>query len=133
MTTTSDLRQVVQALYDLCGKGDWAGAEALLTEDFFVTEAPQLPYAGVYRGRSALREVVERVFGGLQVTGLDIHDITVGEKHAVGVLDMLLPGEPPLRVPVAEIFRFRDGKVCEIRPHYFDVGMIISTMAARNG
>ncbi|MET0658066.1 MAG: nuclear transport factor 2 family protein [Steroidobacteraceae bacterium] len=125
MASKSEMLQVVQSLYDLCQRGEWAQVEPLLTEDFYLTEATGLPFAGVYRGRSALREVFGRVFTTLDVTGLDIHDITIGEDHVVGVLDMVLAGKPQVRVAITEVFRFRDGKVCEIRPHYFDTSAIV--------
>ncbi|MET0988844.1 MAG: nuclear transport factor 2 family protein [Steroidobacteraceae bacterium] len=131
MTSSSDLRQVVQSLYDLCQRGEWEQVETLLTDDFYLTEAPGLPFEGIYRGRSALRQVFGRVFTMLDIAGLDVHDITVGEHHAVGVLDMLLAGKPPVRVAITEVFRFRDGKVCEIRPHYFDTSVIVAAVAAR--
>jgi hypothetical protein len=73
----------------------------------------------------------ERVFSMLDIAGLEMHDITVGENHAVGVLDMVLAGEEGTRLQIAEIFRFRDGKVCEIRPHYFDTAAVIAAVAAR--
>jgi ketosteroid isomerase-like protein len=126
-----DPRSVVQALYDRTARGDWAGAEELLTDDFFVSEGSGLPYAGVYRGRGALRELMDIVFGMLDIAALDVHEITVGEEYAVGVLDMVLAGEPQVRLPIAEIFRFRDGKVCEIRPHYFDPAPVAAAVAAR--
>ncbi|HKQ84084.1 MAG TPA: nuclear transport factor 2 family protein [Steroidobacteraceae bacterium] len=131
MTSSGDLRQIVQSFYDLCQRGEWARVETMLTDDFYLTEAPGLPFAGVYRGRRALREVFERVFTMLDIAGLDVHDIAVGENHAVGVLDMVLAGTPPVRVAITEVFRFRAGKVCEIRPHYFDTSVIVAAVAAR--
>ena len=131
MTTAPDRLRIVQTLYERCGQGDWASAEALLTEDFFASEGSQLPFAGVYRGRGGLRALFERVFGMLDIADLEVQDIAVGESHAVAVLNMVLAGEPPVRVPLTEVFRFRDDKVCEIRPHYFDSAPIISAVAAR--
>lgn len=126
MTSAAELRSVVQTLYERCGRGDWDGVAALLAADFFAIEAPQLPFAGVYRGCAGLQEVFGRVFGTLNVAKIDLQDITVGESHAVAILDMVLAGEPPVRVPLTEVFRFREGKVCEIRPHYFDPAPIIA-------
>lgn len=131
MTTAADRLRIVQTLYERCSQGDWASVEALLTEDFFAIESSQLPFAGVYRGCSGFRQLFERVFGMLDIAGLEVLDITVGESHAVAVLDMMLAGQPPIRVPLTEVFRFRDGQVCEIRPHYFDPAQIISAVAAR--
>jgi ketosteroid isomerase-like protein len=128
----SSQREIVQALYRLCAQGDWASAEALLTEDFFVIEADSLPFAGVYRGRGGLRQIYEIVFGSLDIAAAEIHEITTGEEYAVTLLDMVLAGDPPVRVPITEVFRFRDGKVCEIRPHYFDPAPIVTAVRARS-
>jgi ketosteroid isomerase-like protein len=129
--TPDPRREVVQAIYDHCGRGEWAQAEALLTADFFVSEGSTMPYAGVFRGKGALRQLMETVFGMMDIAALDVHAITVGGDYAVGVLDVVLAGDERERIPVAEIFRFRDGKVCEIRPHYFDPAPVTAAVARR--
>jgi ketosteroid isomerase-like protein len=121
----------VQDLFVATGGGDWKTAEAMLTADFLVTEADTLPFAGVYRGPGALQELFEIVMASAGVVGLDIHEITAGGDRVVALLDLLLEGTPPVRVPLAETFRFRDGKVCEIRPYYYDPTPIVSAVAAR--
>src|SRR5262245_19514778 len=131
MTAGNEMIQVVQSLYDLCQRGEWAKVEPLLTDDFYLTEATGLPFAGVYRGRGALRQAFQRVFTALHLDALDVHAITLGESHAVGVLDMVLKGKPSVRVPITEVFRFRGGKVCEIRPHYFDPALIAAAAAKK--
>ena len=121
----------VKDLYAATGSGDWKTAESMLTSDFFVTEADTLPFAGVYRGPKALQELFQIVMGSMGVAGLDLHQITAGGDRVVALLDLLLPGTPPVRAPLAETFRFRDGKVCEIKPYYFDPRPIVAAVAAR--
>jgi ketosteroid isomerase-like protein len=121
----------VRDLFAATGGGDWKTAESMLTADFLVTEADTLPFAGVYRGPGALQKLFEIVMASSGVVGLDIHEITAGGDRAVALLDLLLEGTPPLRVPLAESFRFRDGKICEIRPYYYDPTPIVSAVAAR--
>jgi ketosteroid isomerase-like protein len=121
----------VQDLFAATGSGDWKAAESMLTADFVVTEADTVPFAGVYRGPGALQKLFEIVMASAGVVGLDIHEITAGGDRVVALLDLLLEGTPPVRVPLAETFRFRDGKVCEIRPYYFDPTPIVSAVAAR--
>lgn len=120
-------------LYDMTSRGDWDAAADMLTDDFFVTEAPGLPYAGVFRGKEALRELYTRVMGMMDVTGLDIHQMTVGGDWVVVLLDIVARdaegGE--LRLPLAEATRFRDGRACEIRPYYFDASLPHKAVAAR--
>jgi hypothetical protein len=36
------------------------------------------------------------------------------------------------RADLAEIFRLRDGKVCEIRPFYFDPGIVTEAVKAKS-
>ncbi len=121
----------VEALFAATGSGDWATAEKMLTSDFFVTEADTLPFAGVYRGQKALQELFEIVMSSAGVVGFDLHQLTAGGDRVVALLDMLIEGPPPMRVPLAETFRFRDGKVCEIKPYYFDPRPLSDAVAAR--
>lgn len=119
----------VRTLYEVSGKGDWAAAEAMLTEDFFVTEASTLPFAGTYRGRGALRELFTTVFGSVTVTGLEFKAMTQGDDTVIAVIELVL-GPDNDRVQVAELFRFRGDKVCEIRPYYFDPAPMVAAAAA---
>lgn len=120
-------------LYEATGRGDWEAAAAMLTEDFFVTEAPGLPYEGVYRGRDALRKLYIKVMGMMDVTGLDIHQMTAGGDWVVVLLDIVARDEAgaELRLSLAEATRFRDRKVCEIKPYYFDHAVPHRAVAAK--
>ena len=126
-----EIQKFVDHLYELTGTGNWTEVEKFLTEDFFVTEASTLPYAGVYRGKGALRELYTKVMSMMDVVDLKIHETTVGHDHAVTILDMVLAGDPPVPVSLTEMFRFRDGKVCEIRPYYFDTTGIVKACEAK--
>ena len=94
--------QLVQALFDATGKGDWAAAENMLTSDFSVTEAGTLPFAGTYHGRGALQELFTLVMSAAGVTGLDIQQLTAGGDRVVALLEMILGGPPEVRVPLAD-------------------------------
>ena len=113
-----DKQRIVAELYAATGRGDWAAAEAHLTDDFFITEADGLPFSGVYSGRGALRELYTKVLPMLRVEALEIVETTTGAEHAVTLVDFGLPGGA--RARIAEVFRFRGALVCEIRPYYFD-------------
>src|SRR5258708_8941659 len=87
-------RQLVEALFDATGKGDWAAAESMLTSDFTVTEASTLPFAGTYHGRGALQDLFTRVMNAAGVTRLDIQKVTAGGDRGVALLQMVLGGPP---------------------------------------
>lgn len=124
--------RTVEALYAATGKGDWPTAESMLTEDFLVTEAGTLPFAGVYRGRRALHDLFMQVVPATGVTNLDIQQITAGGNAVVVLLELVLGGPPEVRVQLAEVFYFRDGKVSEIKPYYFDPRPMCAAVAARS-
>ena len=65
------------------------------------------------------------------VTGLEIQQITAGGDRVVALLELVLGGPPVVRVDLAEAFRVRDGKVCEIRPYYFDPRPMTAAVEAR--
>jgi len=123
--------KVVEALFAATRSGDWATAESMLTDDFFVTEADTLPFAGIYRGRKALHDLFLQVVSSAGVTSLDVHQLTAGGDRVIALVDLVLGGPPEVRVPLAEVFRLRDQRVCEIKPHYFDPRPLAAAVAAR--
>ncbi|WP_372732203.1 nuclear transport factor 2 family protein [Novosphingobium sp.] len=118
--TAAEMIKFVDDLYAATGVGDFDTAETMLTDDFFVTEADGLPMAGVYRGKTALRELYSKVMSMVDVVGLERVETTAGKDHAVTILSFRFadPSLPPAEL--CELFRFRDGKCCEIKPFYFD-------------
>lgn len=123
----------VDDLYTATGTGDWDRAAAMLTDDFIVTEADSMPMAGVYRGKNALRDLFVRVMGMVDVAGLDRVQTTAGGDYAVTILSFRFadPALPPAEL--CEVFRFRDGKCCEIKPYYFDPAQFIAACKAKRG
>jgi ketosteroid isomerase-like protein len=127
----ADRLALVNHLYALTGAGDWAAAEALLTDDFFVTEADHLPFAGVYSGKGGLRQLFETVMAMMDVADMQIHETTVGEDHAVTLVDLVFAQPAGTRARIAEMFRFRGDRVCEIRPFYFDPAPVFAAVEAK--
>jgi len=118
--TAEQMIAFVDDLYTATGVGDWDKAGEMLTDDFFVTEADCMPMAGVYRGRNALRDLFTQVMGMVDVAGLDRVQTTAGGDYAITILSFRF-ADPALKpAELLELFRFRDGKCCEIRPYYFD-------------
>ena len=123
--------RIIEALYAATGKGDWATAESMLTEDFFVTEVDTLPFGGVYRGRKALHDLFMKVIPAAGVIDFGIQQMTAGADCVVVLLELVLAGPPQVRVPLAEVFYLRDEKVCEIKPYYFDQRPMCVAVAQR--
>lgn len=127
----ADKLAVIEALYAATGVGDFDAAEVHLTDDFFITEAAPLPFAGVYRGRTALRELYTKVMAMMDVAGLEITQHTVGGDHAVTILSFRFADPALAPAHLCEMYEFRGDKVCEIKPYYFDPAPILAACKAK--
>jgi ketosteroid isomerase-like protein len=132
VTMTADqMIQFVDDLYTATGAGDWDTAASMLTDDFFITEADPLPMAGVYNGKHALRDLFTKVMGMMDVAGLERVQTTAGGDYAVTILSFRFADPALAPAELCEMFRFRDGKCCEIRPFYFDPAQIVAACKAK--
>ncbi len=118
--TAQEMIQFVDDLYAATAVGDWDKAASMLTDDFVVSEAPGLPMEGIYRGNNALRELYGKVMGLVDVVGLSRVETTAGKDHAVTILSFQFADPSLAPAELCEMFRFRDGKCCEIKPFYYD-------------
>jgi ketosteroid isomerase-like protein len=129
--TEQQIAQFVDELYAITAAGDWDKAATMVTEDFFITEADPLPMAGVNRGRHALRDLFTKVMGMMDVAGLDRVQTTVGGDYAVCILSFSFIDPALAPAHLCEMYRFRDDKLCEIRPYYFDPNSIVAACEAK--
>lgn len=129
--TAAQMIQYVDDLYAATGAGDWDKAAAMLTDDFIVSEAPGLPMEGIYRGKNALRELYEKVMGIVDVVGFERVETTAGRDHAVTILAFRFADPSLPLAELCELFRFRDGKCCEIKPFYYDPAVFNAAAAIK--
>jgi SnoaL-like domain len=118
--------KLIDDLYAATGVGDFDLAETMLTDDFVVTEAASLPMAGTYSGRGALRELYTKVMGIMDVAALNRVETTTGGDYAVTILSFEFQDASLAPAHICERFRFRDGKVCEIVPYYYDPAPVVA-------
>jgi ketosteroid isomerase-like protein len=130
--TRDAIKDIVEALYSSSAVGDFDTAEALFTDDFFITEAEGLPFAGLYEGKTALRQLFTKVMGMMDVAGLDRSFLAVSDSEAVCHVTFRFVDASLKPAELLELFRFRDGKVCEIKPYYFDPAPVIAACAAKS-
>jgi ketosteroid isomerase-like protein len=127
--TDDEKLAIVAELNASTGAGDFDTAERLLTDDFFIIEADGLPMAGEYRGKTALRGLYAHVFGTLKVADLEPEGMSVGGDYVVNLISFRFENPDLASAQLAEVFRFRGDKVCEIRPYYFDPKPIVDAWA----
>ena len=117
--THEEKLKIIDKLYECTSIGDFDTCETMLTDDFFITEANDLPMAGTYKGITALRVLYTKVFEFCGVSSLERIETTTGGNYAITLLNIKFHGNLEL-AQICEMFKFRDGKVCEIKPFYFD-------------
>lgn len=110
----------IEELYAATGAGDWDKAASMLTEDFVASEAPGLPMGGDYRGKNGLKDLYLKVFGLVDAAGLNREVTATGGDYAVTILKIEYADPSISPSEICEVFKFRDGKCCLIKPYYFD-------------
>lgn len=110
-------------LYEAAARGDWDAAEAELHDDLEIHEAETLPYAGIYRGRDALRRLSAIVLSHWPGRRVERLGMAAGAGRVVVFFRMTIaaPGGPVAH-EIVEVNAFRDGKVAVIKPFYWDTG-----------
>lgn len=130
--TPEEMIQFVDDLYAASGAGDFERAAGMVTDDFFIHEADCMPMAGTYRGKYALRDLFTQVMGMVDVAGLDRVQTTAGGDFAVAILSFRFADPSLAPAELCELFRFRDGKCCEIKPYYFNPPDFIAAVEAKS-
>jgi len=122
-----DLERLVEEIYTATLGGDLDAFEKYIHPDFSVHESDSLPFAGVFKGIEGFKEVFSVVFGIYEDVGVEPKVICTGHDHAMVLLDFngtcKETGEA-FCTPMIEMFRFVGDKLIEIKPFYFDPGML---------
>ncbi|HEY1530587.1 MAG TPA: nuclear transport factor 2 family protein [Galbitalea sp.] len=120
-----DQLDLVKRHYALNGAGDFDGAAELVTDDFVITIPPYMPFAGVYTGKTAMRTLIPIVVASVSVSDVKYVATTVGDGYVAELVEFSLAGNDGPPMQGVEVNSFRDGKICEIRPYYFDATSMI--------
>lgn len=130
MSTTSDqdpgnLREIVEKAY----KAFFAeGVDGFMKHMPFhpeavMIEADGLPYGGTYRGVEAIRRGIETAVATWDDFAGELENVAVSGNLAYVYVHLRGKGKKSgksFAFPIVEVSRFRDGKVVEFRPFYFD-------------
>ncbi len=116
-------RQAIVDSMEAMAAGDADSFWALFDPDVTFYEAACLPYGGAHKGL----EAVQQAFGKLAASFSKMHsefeavlasrDIVILYQHIQ--FEAATTGKTG-GFPVAELFRFKDGRIIEWRAHYFD-------------
>ena len=120
---TRSNREIVQAVFAASAEEDWDTVKSFLHDDIHVFEPDSLPYAGVIVGPENFIDLNQRGFNTWADTDHTIEHIVADGDHVVILGNMSGRGKATgqaFSVPLAAVWRLKDGKVVEVRPFYFD-------------
>ncbi len=126
--TPDEQLSLVQRHYALNGAGDYQAAQNLLTDDFLLSIPSYMPFGGAYRGKTGVREAIEKVAKAIKIEKLRFVATTLGPECAVEIVEFTLAGES---TQVAELIRFRGNQIFHIQPFYSDPNAFIDAAAKR--
>lgn len=116
-------RALIKEAYAKLKAGDEDGFYDMFAEDAVLHEAESLPYGGTWRGKAMLRAGVQRMYEAWAEMLFEVEEVTAGGDIAIVLLHTSAKGHSSGKsyaFPVCELWRFRDGKVIELRPFYWD-------------
>ena len=116
-------RAMVLDAFDAIAAGDAGPFMALFDDDVVFHEAACLPYGGAHRGIAAARKAHAHIHECFDRLHTEIEQVVAAGDMVIAYLQLnfrVRKNGRSGRFPVAETYRFRDGRIIEWRAHYFD-------------
>jgi ketosteroid isomerase-like protein len=130
--TPTPAEAVVRALRQAARRGDVSRVLALFSEsldaDVVLHKAGESARGGLFKGRDQVLAAVEQAGQFMDVTRIEVERIGTDRDCVVAFLHTRWRAEPfaargvepPPDAPMAQVWRFRQGRIVEIRPFSFD-------------
>lgn len=128
MTTNID---IVRSIYEAGMKGDINGTLPFLDPDVVIHEAASLPYGGEYHGLEGFSRLLAAVFSSFKTFQVDVKELLDAGPAIIAIIELrvtLKESDRIVEMPVAEVWRLRDGKVVDLRPFYWDTAALRSNV-----
>ena len=120
--------ETINSIYQALKESDWDAVATLIDEDSFaVHEAPTLSYCGVFRGLDGLKRLICAFSEQWSESAFEFKGFSTGDDIVIGHLEARLTARSngkSYAMPVLEVWRLREGRIVELRPFYWDTGMI---------
>jgi ketosteroid isomerase-like protein len=120
--------EVVQAFYNAMERGDLEGMLAVVDSDAVLEEANSLPYAGVYRGHAAWRNLSAEFHAMWQDSVTTVDSIADAGPYVVSLIRWRAKSRHTgrtIEIPLAEFFWVVDGKITRLLPFYWDTAAVL--------
>jgi ketosteroid isomerase-like protein len=116
-------RAALIAAFEALLAGDDAPFWALFHPDAVFHEASCLPYGGAHQGLDAIKRAYLQMCGTFSAMRSEFHEILTAGDYCIlyqTIAFTVAANGNTGGFPVAEMFRFEDGKIAEWRANYFD-------------
>lgn len=126
-------REALLAAWDAQAAGDEAPFWSLFSPEVVFHEAACLPYGGAHHGLEATKRAHEKIYECYDRVHVDIEQVFFAGDLAIAYVHLRFRVRENGRtgsLPLAELYRFRDGKVIEWRALYFDANLVAEAIAA---
>jgi hypothetical protein len=124
-------RQALIDAYDEIAAGNWEPFWLLFDAEATFHEAPCLPYGGSHRGLDATKKAFAEISRSFAALRAEYHEVLTAGEYCIAYLTIDFQVQEhgaDWRLPVAEIFRFRDGRIIEWRINYFDATIMLQAL-----
>jgi len=120
--------EIVQSFYKAWATGDLDEGLAYFTDDIVWDNVPLKPFVGKER----VRKFLEKFANGMSNTRYDIRNhLENGNLLMVEGVEMYDKGGHSVAVPYMALFKFRDGRIAEMRD-YFDLATVERQLGLRD-
>lgn len=123
--------ELIRLIFTHSGRAEWERLEPHFAEDMVIHEPKSLPYGGEWRGRDALHRLYAHVMHFWDDPEVAVEAVTESENHAVAVLRFTLTARATgrrIETHVTEVSRMENGKLAEMRIHYFDTAALLDAL-----
>ena len=120
-------RQAVLGALDAVVAGDVDSFWAMFDEDVVFYEADCLPYGGAHRGLGAVKQAFGELSSYFSANHVVFEQVLAAGEIVIAYQTIAFRVRANGRtgaIPVAELFRFREGKVIEWRALYFNSHLV---------
>ena len=120
-------KAILKAFLKASENQDEVSMREFLDPEIEVVEAESLPYGGIHRGVDAFLQLIPKVFGTWRDCEVSIQNWVSEGDHVITLATMSGYGRStdlPFKVPIAEVWTFRKGKIVRVMPYYFDTVMM---------
>lgn len=116
-------KEVVAEYYRTALGGEIEAMKAVVDPGIRVVEAKSLPYGGTWEGMEQFMGLLQTVFETWRDCRVEVKQLVSEGDCVVALTEMsgtgVKSGEP-FSMPLAEVYRVRDGRIIEITPFYLD-------------